>query len=95
MCATTGETLYIAKALFVIASFQTYKYFDIMAIRGIYSLLRTTNMAAKTVGLLKKFINDQTLSTAMGRGGGVPAGGLEAKGGEPPHLDPQGGRDSF
>jgi hypothetical protein len=58
---------YIGEALDPIIKFRKYRAFKNGAIRGFYSLLRSTMLGARRVGLMHCLINNQTLPGIMGR----------------------------
>jgi hypothetical protein len=61
---------YIAKTLDPIIKFRKYRAFENGIIREFYSLLRSAMLGARKAGLLHRLINDQTLPSIMGGGGG-------------------------
>ncbi len=58
---------YISEALDPVVKFRVYKPFDSGAVREFYSLLRAAMMGARKAGMLGRLINDQTLSSILGR----------------------------
>ncbi len=58
---------YMAEALKAIVEFRRYRIVDSGAIREFYSWLRPTVKSVRTVGLLKLLINDQMISSIMGK----------------------------